>query len=58
VLSQKLTSPEVTGEVPDVTKAVSVTGVPHAAVVTEDPALEIDRAVELVAAAERIVMGS
>jgi hypothetical protein len=58
VLSQKLTSPEVTGEPPDVTEAVKVTRVPHAVVVTGEPAVVIARAVAVEVEGERIVMGS
>lgn len=53
-----MTSPEVIGEPPDVTEAVRVTRVPHAVVVTEEPAAVMARAVVEEVAGERIVMGS
>jgi hypothetical protein len=58
VLSQKLTSPDVTGEPPDVTEAVRVTKVPHDAVLTDEPPAAIDSAVVLEPPGDRIVTGS
>jgi hypothetical protein len=55
--SQNSTSPEVTGELPAVTEATSVTGVPHPAVLTVEPAERIAKVVALFPAGARTTMG-